>query len=234
MNFRIATTDLLQPEVLSVLSQNQHWPAAFTDLLEEFERRLQTYTLKHSAVHTSRAIFAELCLSSSGITIYVPQKPDWDEFLEQRKIFQYSEQPGHTLADTAAHFGISTSEVSRCCKMQAQCFEGDFRQADKVKWPVILTCLLNRLEPSVQEAAPEIKDALIEEFLDTFSFMGCGRGIYLPQVMTIRRLITRILLTQDFDGTNITFLRKKYGLSSQTIYRHLRSYRDERRSAWVN
>lgn len=234
MNSRITTVDLLQSDVISILSQNQHWPTAFIDLLEEFERRLQTYTLKHSAVHTSRAIFAELCLSSSGITIYVPSQPDWEIFLEQRKIFQYSEQPGRTLAATAEHFGVSRSKVNQCRKIQAQCFEGDFRQVDTAKWPVILTYLLNRLEPSILEIAPLIKDDLIEELLGTLSFMGCGRGIYLPQIITIRKLITRILLAQDFDGTNITFLRKKYGLSSQAIYRHLRSHRDERRAAWAN
>lgn len=234
MNSRITTVDLLQPDIISILSQNQHWPTAFLGFLEEFERRLQTYALKYSAVHTSRAIFTELCLSSSGITIYVPSQPDWEVFLEQRKVFQYSEQPGRTLAAAAEHFGISLSKVSRCRKIQAQCFEGDFKQVDKAKWPVILTYLLNRLEPSIQEIEPQIKDTLIEELLSTLSFMGCGRGIYLPQIITIRKLITRILLAQDFDGTNITFLRKKYGLSNQTIYRHLRSHRDERRAAWAN
>ena len=74
----------------------------------------------------------------------------------------------------------------------------------------------------LQEQHREIAECIglpaFKELIRTFG----GQSIYIPQAREAARLHTYRMIRQEYDGTNIKGLSRKYGVSESTVYNVVR------------
>ena len=77
---------------------------------------------------------------------------------------------------------------------------------------------LDDLQEQHREIAECIGLSAFRKLIRTFG----GQSIYVPQAREAVRLHTYRLIRQEYDGTNIKALARKYGVSESTVYNVVR------------
>ena len=98
----------------------------------------------------------------------------------------------------------------------------------KVKWPAVLAELYDITSDGLKKAGYKQEDcqSISGVVIKALSAMGGGRYFYMPASGSWERSVRDTQLFQDFTGTNIEDLVRKYGISLQSVYSIIRKQRE--------
>lgn len=100
------------------------------------------------------------------------------------------------------------------------------------KWPFLIMPIINSLLADLKVVEHNLDDnmawALIGVILEEMSNICGGRAIYLCSNQKIRVVIRDTLIFDEFNGSNIVELTKKYRVSPQRAYEAIRNQRKYR------
>lgn len=102
------------------------------------------------------------------------------------------------------------------------------RSGEKVKWPAVLAELYDITSDGLKNAGYKQEDcqSISGIVIKALSAMGGGKQFYMPVSGSWERSVRDTQLFQDFTGTNIEDLVRKYGISLQLVYSIIRKQRD--------